>query len=64
MLKIRKDLNEYIMNTSHILFDYYDSNNKNTFVSPKNKSKKTVLDFFGKSQKKVSPKKPAKLLRN
>tara|TARA_B100000925_G_scaffold26247_2_gene17658 strand:+ start:1473 stop:2663 length:1191 start_codon:yes stop_codon:yes gene_type:complete len=45
-------LNDYIMNTGHILYDYYDESNiyKNA-LSPKSK-KKSVLDFFGKVKKK------------
>ena len=44
-------LNDYIMNTGHILYDYYDESNiyKNA-LSPKSK-KKSVLDFFGKVKK-------------
>lgn len=49
----KSDLNQYILETGHILYDYYDESNRyNTVISPKNQQKKTVLDFFGKPKKK------------
>jgi hypothetical protein len=46
-----KNKNKYILNTSHLLFDYFDNSKVEEFQN-KNKNKKTVLDFFGS----ISPK--------
>ena len=59
-LKCNKMKNKYIMNTSHLLFDYYDNTKIEEFKNI-NKNKKTVLDFFG-TQKKKSPEKQNNIL--
>uniref|UniRef100_A0A6C0JCN6 Uncharacterized protein n=1 Tax=viral metagenome TaxID=1070528 RepID=A0A6C0JCN6_9ZZZZ len=48
----KTELNNYILNTGHILYHYYDDSNVYNTISPKDKTKKTVLDFFGKNNKK------------
>tara|TARA_B100001093_G_scaffold513197_1_gene584610 strand:+ start:253 stop:1470 length:1218 start_codon:yes stop_codon:yes gene_type:complete len=55
-LKCNKMKNNYIMNTSHLLFDYYDNTKIEEFKNI-NKNKKTVLDFFGTQKIKIPEKK-------
>ena len=45
------DLDEYLLNSSHLLFNYYDNNNINGSHSY-SETKKTVLDFFLKKDNK------------
>ena len=50
--------NSYILNTSHLLYEYFDENRiftKSDNCKVNNSKKKTVLDFFG-SSKKPKPK--------
>ena len=46
--------NSYILNTSHLLYEYFDENRiftKSDNCKVNNSKKKTVLDFFGSSKK-------------
>ena len=59
-LESDKMKNKYIMNTSHLLFDYYDNTKIEEFKNI-NKNKKTVLDFFGNQKKNIPEKKNTSL---
>ena len=51
-LKYTTDENEYLLDTSHILYDYYDRNNSVT-NNNSNSSKKTILNFFKKNESPI-----------
>ena len=51
------------MNTSHLLFDYYDNTKIEEFQSV-NKNKKTVLDFFGSQNKQLTMKNNEDSIKN
>ena len=47
------ELNNYMLNTSHMLFHYFDENFSKSPEKNLNKGKnRTVLDFFGKNKKR------------
>lgn len=50
-----KDLNEYLLNTSHLLYQYFDEDNNFTNTTSKLGTKKSVLDFFGKKKENNIP---------
>jgi hypothetical protein len=56
-IKSDKGLIKYIMDTSHLLYEYYNDTAIYSNKSLLNNSKKTVLDFFGNSNQPIEVKK-------
>ena len=56
-IKSDKGLIKYIMDTSHLLYEYYNDTAIYSNKSLLNNSKKTVLDFFGNSTQPIEVKK-------
>ena len=61
-LKLNTDTEDYLLQTSHMLFHYYDENNNSNFdktdsISENNySSKKTVIDFFSNKNQGIRTK--------
>lgn len=54
-IESQSELNNYMLNTSHMLFHYFDENFSKSPVKNINKGKnRTVLDFFGKKKKEIN----------
>ena len=55
-IKQDSEKNDYLLDTCHMLFHYFDEDNfsEEKVVSKKKNSKKTVVDFFSNSDKSVT----------
>ena len=54
-IETNKELNEYLLETSHLLYQYFDEENNFTNSTIKVGTKKSVLDFFGKKKEETRP---------
>ena len=60
LIKSKEIKNSYILNTSHLLYEYFDENRvftKSDNSKVHNSKKKTVLDFFGSAKKQCNQEK-------